>query len=249
MRDSAQIEAFAALDLDAAVVVAYGQILPGRCWTPPGWLLQPARQPASGWRGRRAYPARHHGRRRAHRRPGHAHDRGPGRGPGAPGRDRADRVRRHGGRAPRQAGAGRRRAPARALELLARGEAVETPQPDEGATYAARSSRTMRASTGAAPGRRWTARSADSRPSRRLVPVPAQAGGRGRARAGQGADEPGQPGRGRARRGAGGGSGGPAGRLPRRRRAPAQPAARRRGVQDAEAFLRGFPLAVGTVLA
>ncbi len=57
---------FARPDADAAVVVAYGMILPqGDTGCPEARLLQPARLPAAALARRRADQPRHHGRRRA----------------------------------------------------------------------------------------------------------------------------------------------------------------------------------------
>jgi methionyl-tRNA formyltransferase len=126
------------LDLDAAVVVAFGQILVKACSTRRRHgLLQPARLAAAQLARRGPDPAGDHGRRSGHRRPGHADERGPGRGP--------DPDVRAGASSPpttpsppcttswpRSARAccrdpGRHRA---------RDGARETPQPDEGVTYA-----------------------------------------------------------------------------------------------------------------
>ncbi len=69
MRDPDEIAAFAALDLDAAVVVAFGQILPEDILEAPRlgcFNLHASLLPR--WRGRGADPAGDHGRRRGDRR-------------------------------------------------------------------------------------------------------------------------------------------------------------------------------------
>ena len=63
MRDPDEIAAFAALDIDVAVVVAYGQILKAGVLDAPRlgcFNVHASLLPR--WRGRRADPAGHHGR-------------------------------------------------------------------------------------------------------------------------------------------------------------------------------------------
>ena len=123
---------------DAAVVVAYGLLLPARgAHRAPPRLLQPACLQAAALARRRSHSARHHGRRYGDRGDGDAHAAGA----------------RHGSRVPRRAGRHRRRSNRRAScttcwrsaallswcghwPALERGSLDCTPQAADGVTYA-----------------------------------------------------------------------------------------------------------------
>ncbi len=100
---------FAAHAADAAVVVAYGLLLPAAVLDGAALrLLQRASFEAAALARCRADPARHHGGRYRDRRDGDAHGGGARHGARLPRRAGADRRRRDGGRAARRPGAARR---------------------------------------------------------------------------------------------------------------------------------------------
>ena len=133
-RDAAEHAAFAALDLDAAVVAAYGLILPaadaGRA---AARLPEHPCQPAAALARRGADPGRDPGRRRRDRHHHHADGRGAGHRPDAAARGGADHRRAPTAAALHDALA------AIGARLILRALAEDpppVPQPEEGATYA-----------------------------------------------------------------------------------------------------------------
>ena len=110
LRSDEAIAEFRAHKADAAVVVAYGLILPGAgARSGAARLLQPARLAAAALARRRADQPRRHGGRRGKRRDGDADGGGARYRADRAGRARADRRRHDGGRTARRAGAARRR--------------------------------------------------------------------------------------------------------------------------------------------
>ena len=92
LKDAEQQALFAALDLDAAVVVAYGLLLPkADSGCAAAGLFQSAWLAAAALARRRADPARGDGGRRRDRRDGDAYGRRAGYRPGADGRTRRHR--------------------------------------------------------------------------------------------------------------------------------------------------------------
>ena len=137
MRDPAEIAAFAALELDAAVVVAFGQILPEAVLEAPrlgSYNLHASLLPR--WRGaapiQRAIMAGDAVTGAEVMRMTAGLDEGP---VIASVRLRIDALETAGTLHDRLAGAGARLM-AEAIDHIERGEAVATPQPEEGATYA-----------------------------------------------------------------------------------------------------------------
>jgi methionyl-tRNA formyltransferase len=137
MRDPGEIAAFAALELDAAVVVAFGQILPEAVLEAPrlgSYNLHASLLPR--WRGaapiQRAIMAGDAVTGAEVMRMTAGLDEGP---VIASVRLRIDALETAGTLHDRLAGAGARLM-AEAIDHIERGEAVATPQPEEGATYA-----------------------------------------------------------------------------------------------------------------
>jgi methionyl-tRNA formyltransferase len=137
MRDPGEIAAFAALELDAAVVVAFGQILPEAVLEAPrlgSYTLHASLRPR--WRGaapiQRAIMAGDAVTGAEVMRMTAGLDEGP---VIASVRLRIDALETAGTLHDRLAGAGARLM-AEAIDHIERGEAVATPQPEEGATYA-----------------------------------------------------------------------------------------------------------------
>jgi methionyl-tRNA formyltransferase len=251
MRDPAEIEAFRALDLEAGVVVAYGQILPAAvletprlgCFNLHGSLLP-------RWRGaapiQRAIMAGDALTGVQVMRMTEGLDEGPVLLSETVAIEFDDTA---GALHDRLALAGASLLP-RALELLARGQAVETPQPEEGATYA----RKIKPEDARID---WSRTGPEvDRQIRGLSPVPgawfqipaeADAGGqpvRVKALMSRVSPAAGVPGEVL--------EAGHAGLLVACHEGAVRLLSLQRegrGVQDAEAFLRGFPLSVGTVLA
>ena len=153
LRNEDEQAAFAALDADVAVVVAYGLILPQADprGAPPR-LPQPPRLAAAALARRGADPARGAGGRRAHRRHGDADGRGARHRARRAGRRDADRPRHDHRRTARPHDAGRRRSDGPgARRARARLAAPSRRRPKTASPTPKRSRRPRRASTGRKP--------------------------------------------------------------------------------------------------